>query len=72
MAKYGRIGRDSSHRKATLRNLSIALFKNGRITTTQAKAKEARRLLKNLLPLLKKIILILEEKLQEILVIKKY
>lgn len=42
MAKYTRIGRDSAHRKATLRNLATELFKNERITTTKAKAKAAR------------------------------
>lgn len=53
MAKYGRIGRASSHRKATLRNLSTALFKHGRITTTKAKAKETRRFAEKLITVAK-------------------
>ncbi len=42
--KIGRqLSRNSSHRKATLQSLSIALIKNGIIKTTVAKAKELRR-----------------------------
>jgi len=42
--KIGRqLSRNSSHRKATLQSLSIALIKNGAIKTTVAKAKELRR-----------------------------
>ncbi|MGM0379642.1 MAG: 50S ribosomal protein L17 [Bacillota bacterium] len=53
MAKYGRIGRTSSHRKATLRNLAVALFREGRITTTKAKAKETRRFAEKLITVAK-------------------
>jgi large subunit ribosomal protein L17 len=39
---YRKLGRTSSHRKALLKNLSIALIKSGRIETTLPKAKELR------------------------------
>ncbi len=39
---YRKLGRTSSHRKALLKNLSIALIENGRIETTLPKAKELR------------------------------
>lgn len=38
-----KIGRDVSHRKATLQALSVALIKEHRIVTTVSKAKELRR-----------------------------
>jgi large subunit ribosomal protein L17 len=42
--KIGRqLSRNSSHRKATLQSLSVALIKHGAIKTTVAKAKELRR-----------------------------
>ena len=42
--KAGRkLGRSSAHRRALTRNLATALFENGRIETTEAKAKEVRR-----------------------------
>lgn len=37
------LSRNSSHRKAVLKNLSIALFRHELIKTTVAKAKELRR-----------------------------
>lgn len=41
--KAGRaLSRTMSHRKATLKNLAIALFENNAITTTVAKSKELR------------------------------
>ncbi len=39
---YRKLGRTSSHRKALLKNLSIALIKHGKIETTVEKAKELR------------------------------
>ena len=39
---YRRLGRTSAHRAALLKNLSIALTKEGRIETTLPKAKELR------------------------------
>ena len=40
--KFNHLGRKSAHRKALLRNLSIALFTHKRINTTLAKAKALR------------------------------
>ncbi|TLD83923.1 50S ribosomal protein L17 [Helicobacter sp. MIT 11-5569] len=37
---YRKLGRTSSHRKALLKNLSIALVASGKIETTLQKAKE--------------------------------
>ena len=43
--KSGRkLGRDSAHRKAMLRNMVTSLFEHGAIRTTDQKAKELRRL----------------------------
>jgi len=39
---YRKLGRTSSHRKALLKNLSIALIKSEKIETTLPKAKELR------------------------------
>ena len=42
--KAGRkLGRSASHRKALMRNLVTSLITHGRVTTTDAKAKEVRR-----------------------------
>jgi large subunit ribosomal protein L17 len=44
-AKYGgKLGRTSAHRNAMLRNLVTSLLDQGRVQTTDAKAKELRRL----------------------------
>ncbi|EGD77924.1 ribosomal protein L17 [Salpingoeca rosetta] len=40
---FRKLGRDSEHRRALLRNLTAALVKHERIRTTLAKAKELRR-----------------------------
>lgn len=39
---YRKLGRTSSHRKALLKNMAIALVEQERIETTLAKAKELR------------------------------
>jgi large subunit ribosomal protein L17 len=50
--KQGRkLGRTSAHRKALLRNLATALFEHERITTTEPKAKELRRVADRLVTL---------------------
>ena len=43
MAKYRKLGRTSSQRKALIRNQVTALLNNGKIITTEAKAKEIRK-----------------------------
>ncbi len=43
--KKGRsLHRSSSHRKAMLRNLAVSVLEHERVQTTEAKAKEVRRL----------------------------
>ena len=49
-----KLGRTASHRKATLANLSAALFERKHIKTTEAKAKETRRVSEKLITLAKK------------------
>ena len=49
MAKYRKLGRTSSQRKALLRNQVTALLNNGKIVTTEAKAKEIRKIAEALL-----------------------
>lgn len=41
--KFRRLGRDTVHRRALLKNLATALIKHERIVTTLPKAKELRR-----------------------------
>lgn len=53
--KSGRqLGMNSSHRKAMFRNMVTSLFENGSITTTDARAKELRRVADRLVTLGKK------------------
>lgn len=53
--KSGRkLGRDTSHRLALMRNLAIALFTHERIHTTEAKAKELRKVADRMVTLAKK------------------
>ena len=49
MAKYRKLGRTSSQRKALLRNQVTALLNHGRIVTTEAKAKEIRKIAESLI-----------------------
>ncbi|MDE5603804.1 MAG: 50S ribosomal protein L17 [Helicobacter sp.] len=46
---YRKLGRTSSHRKALLKNLSIALITSGKIETTLSKAKELQSYFEKLL-----------------------
>jgi len=45
---YRKLSRTSSHRKALLKNLAIALIENEKIETTLPKAKELRRYVEKL------------------------
>ena len=47
--KGRKLGRTKSHREMMLRNMVVSLFQNESIRTTEAKAKEARRLAEKLL-----------------------
>ena len=49
MAKYRKLGRTSSQRKALLRGQVTALINNGKIVTTEAKAKEIRKIAEKLI-----------------------
>ncbi len=49
-----KLNRTSSHREAMFRNMVTSLFKHQRIRTTDAKAKELRRLADNLITLAKR------------------
>jgi large subunit ribosomal protein L17 len=50
--KQGRkLGRTTAHRKALIRNLATALLEHERITTTEPKAKELRRVAEKLVTL---------------------
>ena len=49
MAKYRKLGRTSSQRKALIRNQVTALLYNGKIVTTEAKAKEIRKVAEGLI-----------------------
>lgn len=51
MAKYRKLGRTSSQRKALLRNQVTALLNNGKIVTTEARAKEVRKIAEGLIAL---------------------
>ena len=51
MAKYRKLSRTSSQRKALLRNQVTALLQHGRIITTEAKAKEVRKIAEGLIAL---------------------
>ena len=51
MPGYRKLGRDSAHRKAMLRNLVTDLLREGRITTTEMRAKEARRIAEKMITL---------------------
>ncbi len=44
MAKNRKLGRNSSHRKAMLRNLVTSLLREGRIQTTHTRAKEVQKI----------------------------
>lgn len=49
MAKYRKLGRTSSQRKALIRNQVTALINYGKIVTTESKAKEIRKVAEGLI-----------------------
>jgi large subunit ribosomal protein L17 len=49
-----RLGRNTSHRKAMLRNMVTSLFEHEKITTTDARAKELRPIAEKLITLAKR------------------
>ncbi len=51
MAKYRKLGKTSSQRKALLRNQVTQLIYNGKIVTTEARAKEIRKWTEKLIAL---------------------
>lgn len=54
MKGYRKLGRDTAHRKSMLRNLVTDLFREGRITTTEFRAKEAGREAEKLITIAKR------------------
>ncbi len=54
MPGYRKLGRKSAHRKAMLRNLVTDLLREERITTTDTRAKEARRAAEKMITLAKR------------------
>ena len=55
MAKYRKLGRTSSQRKALLRNQVTALLQHGKIVTTEARAKEVKKIAEGLIAMTVKI-----------------
>ena len=54
MAGYRKLGRTSDQRRALLRGQVTSLIYNGKIVTTEAKAKEIRRMTEKLITLAEK------------------
>jgi len=50
---YAKLGRNTGHRKAMLRNLVTSLFRDERITTTESRAKEVKRIAEKMITLAK-------------------
>ena len=51
MSNYRKLGRESSQRQAMLRALTTSLIANGKIVTTEARAKEVRKQAEKLIAL---------------------
>ena len=51
MAGYRKLGRTSDQRKAMLRSLATALINNGKIVTTEARAKEVKKIVEGMIAL---------------------
>ena len=54
MPGHRKLGRPTSHRNLMLRNLVTSLLKEGRIKTTDTRAKETRKLAEKMITLAKK------------------
>lgn len=54
MAQYRKLGRVTAHRDLMLRNLVTSLIKHGRMETTEARAKEAKRMAEKMITLAKR------------------
>lgn len=54
MAGYRKLGRPTAHRNLMLRNLATSLIKNGRIETTETRAKETRKAVEKMITLAKR------------------
>lgn len=54
MPGYRKLGRPSAHRKSMLRNLVTDLFREERISTTNMRAKEAKRVAEKMITLAKR------------------
>ncbi|MCD5406120.1 MAG: 50S ribosomal protein L17 [Desulfotomaculum sp.] len=50
---YRKLGRNTGHRKAMLRNLVTSLFRDDRIETTETRAKEVSRIAEKLITVAK-------------------
>lgn len=48
---YRKLGRETAHRNAMLRNLATSFLENGKISTTVTRAKEVRRMVEKLITL---------------------
>ncbi|MTI80765.1 MAG: 50S ribosomal protein L17 [Firmicutes bacterium] len=51
---YRKLGRNTGHRKAMLRNLVTSLFRDNRIETTEPRAKEVKKIAEKLVTLAKR------------------
>lgn len=51
---YAKLGRNTGHRKAMLRNLVTSLLRDERITTTETRAKEVKSIAEKMITLAKK------------------
>ena len=48
---YRKLGRETAHRKAMLRNLATSFLEHGRVSTTVTRAKEVRKIVEKLITL---------------------
>ena len=54
MAKYRKLGRNTAHRNMMIRNLVTDRLKHGKITTTETRAKETKRMVDKMVTLAKR------------------